>query len=157
MRESIHLRPKSMTKVMAYNPVVLKSTVIAITKAMASMQRLVNSTVFLLDIFSGTAGVTAAFIQLCGEALGLDHVMDKKRMRGPTSKVDLCKKENQEMVLQWLDEGKIDGVMLAPPCGTSSRAREIPVFQSGQKRRAPQPLRSARYPNGLPTLPGWMP
>ena len=40
-----------MTKVMAYNPVVLKSTVIAITKAMASMQRLVNSTVFLLDIF----------------------------------------------------------------------------------------------------------
>ena len=80
-----------MTKVMAYNPVVLKSTVIAITKAMASMQRLVNSTVFLLDIFSGTAGVTAAFIQLCGEALGLDHVMDKKRMRGPTSKVDLCK------------------------------------------------------------------
>ena len=75
-------------------------------------------------------------------------------MRGPTSKVDLCKKENQEMVLQWLDERKIDGVMLAPPCGTSSRAREIPVFQSGQKRRAPQPLRSARYPNGLPTLRG---
>jgi len=63
-------------------------------------------------------------------------------------------KENQDMVLQWLDEGKIDSVMLAPPCGTSSRAREIPVFQSGKKRRAPQPLRSARHPNGLPTLRG---
>jgi len=91
-----------------------------------------HRTVFLLDIFSGTAGVTAAFIQLGGEALGLDHVVDKKRMRGPTSKVDLCKKENQEMVLQWLDEGKIDGVMIAPPCGTSSRAREntsLPVWQ----------------------------
>ena len=113
-----------------------------------------HSTVFLLVIFSGTAGVTAAFIQLGGEALGLEHVVDKRRMRGPTSKVDLCKKENQEMVLQWLDEKKIDGVMLAPPCGTSSRAREIPVFQSGKKRRAPQPLRNARYPNGLPTLRG---
>ena len=44
--------------------------------------------------------------QLGGEALGLDHVVDKKRMRGPTSKVDLCKKENQDMVLQWWMKGK---------------------------------------------------
>lgn len=36
-----------------------------------------HGTVFLLDVFSGTAGVTAAFIQLGGEALGLDHVVDK--------------------------------------------------------------------------------
>ena len=100
------------------------------------------------------AGVAAAFIQLGDEALGLDHVVDKKRMRGPTSKVDVCKKENQDMVLQWLDEKKTDGVMMAPPCGTSSRAREIPVFQSREKRRALQPLRSARYPDGLPTLRG---
>jgi hypothetical protein len=133
---------------MAHNLVMLQSRLFIITKA-SDKHRTV-----LLDIFSGTAGVTAAFIQLGGEALGLDHVVDKKRMRGPTSKVDLCKKENQEMVLQWLDEGKIDGVMIAPPCGTSSRAREIPVFQSGKKRRAPRPLRSARYPNGLPTLRG---
>ena len=113
-----------------------------------------HRTVFLLDIFSGTAGVTAAFIQLGGEALGLDHVVDKKRMRGPTSKVDLCKKDNQDLVVQWLEEGKVDGVILAPPCGTSSRAREIPVFASGKRRSTPQPLRSQRHPNGLPSLRG---
>ena len=90
--------------------------------------------VLLLDVFSGTAGVAAAFIQLGGEALGLDHVVDKKRVKGPVAKVDLCKRESQELVFKWLDDRKIDGVMLAPPCGTSSRAREIPIFQS--KHRA---------------------
>ena len=55
-----------------------------------------NGTVFLLDVFSGTTGVAASFIQPGGEALGLDHVVDKKRVRGPLSKVDFCKDEMQE-------------------------------------------------------------
>ena len=113
-----------------------------------------HSPVLLLDVFCGTAGVAAAFIQLGGEALGLDHVVNKKKVRGPVSRVDLCKRENQNLVIQWLHEGRIDGVMLAPPCGTSSRAREIPVFQTGKKRRAPKPLRSKRWPNGIPSLRG---
>lgn len=111
--------------------------------------------ILLLDIFSGTAGVTAAFIQLGGEALGLDHVVDKNRVKGPVSKVDLCKLQNQQTVMQWLDQGKVDAVMLAPPCGTSSRAREIPIMgKNGQKRPAPQPLRSSRWPDGRPSLRG---
>ena len=113
-----------------------------------------HCTVFLLDIFSGTAGVAASFIQLGGDALGLDHMVDKKRMRGPISKTDLCKKETQDQVISWLEQGKVDAVMLAPPCGTSSRAREIPVFESGRKRAAPRPLRNKRWPNGIPSLRG---
>ena len=111
-------------------------------------------TVFLLDIFSGTAGVAASFIQLGGDALGMDHMVDKKRMRGPIAKTELCKKETQDQVISWLEQGKVDGVMLAPPCGTSSRAREIPVFESGRKRAAPRPLRNKRWPNGIPSLRG---
>ncbi|CAL1135587.1 unnamed protein product [Cladocopium goreaui] len=113
-----------------------------------------HGTVFLLDIFSGTAGVAASFIQLGGDALGLDHMVDKKRMRGPISKTDLCKKETQDQVISWLEQGKVDAVMLAPPCGTSSRAREIPVFESGRRRSAPRPLRSKKWPNGIPSLRG---
>ena len=113
-----------------------------------------HCTVFLLDIFSGTAGVAASFIQLGGDALGLDHMVDRKRMRGPISKTDLCKKETQDQVISWLEQNKVDAVMLAPPCGTSSGAREIPVFESGRKRAAPQPLRSKRWPNGIPSLRG---
>ena len=114
-----------------------------------------NKVVFLLDIFSGTAGVTAAFIQMGDDALGLDHVIDKGRVKGPVSKIDLCKKENQDLVFQWLEKGKADAVMLAPPCGTSSRAREIPIKDSkGRSKPAPPPLRSRRHPNGLPSLRG---
>ena len=114
-----------------------------------------TGSVLLLDIFSGTAGVTAAFIQMGGEALGLDHVVEKNRVKGPVSKVDLCKKQNQQLVLNWLDEGKVDAAMLAPPCGTSSRAREIPIIDKrGRKRPAPRPLRNQRWPDGVPSLRG---
>lgn len=99
-----------------------------------------NEFCFLLDIFSGTAGVTAAFKRLGGEALGLDHVVDSKRTRGPISKVNLCNASSQKMVLQWLSDGKVDAVMLAPPC--ASRKKRIPS------------LRTSRWPNGVPNLKG---
>ena len=45
--------------------------------------------------------------------------------------------------------------MLAPPCGTSSKARNIPIRgPKGKLRRGPPPLRSAQYPEGLPGLQG---
>ena len=39
-------------------------------------------------------------------------------------------------------------VHFAPPCGTCSRAREVPL----QGRRGPRPVRSELYPLGLPDL-----
>ena len=72
------------------------------------------------------------------------------------AKVDLAKKPGQDTVLKWIREGKIDGVMLAPPCGTSSRAREIPLPKRLRERcgMQPTPLRSDKWPNGLPHLRG---
>ena len=111
---------------------------------------------FLLDLFCGTAGVAAAFQALGGEALGLDHLIDKRRVKGPVAKVDLLTKDGQQTVEQWITEGKVDCVMLAPPCGTSSRAREIPIPRRMRLRSGmqPQPLRSDMFPNGLPGLKG---
>ena len=114
-----------------------------------------KGSVYCRGHFSGAAGVAAAFIQLDREALDLDHIVDKNRVKGPVSKVDLCKKQNQQLVLQWLDEGKVDAAMLAPPCGTSSRAREIPIIdKKGWRRPAPRPLRSQNWPDGVPSLKG---
>ena len=111
---------------------------------------------FLLDIFCGTAGVAAAFQSLGGEALGIDHLVDKRRVKGPVAKVDLSKKAGQDTVIKWIQERKVDGVMLAPPCGTSSRAREIPLPRKlrGRCGMQPEPLRSDDWPNGLPHLKG---
>ena len=55
--------------------------------------------IFLLDLFCGTAGVAAAFKSLGGESMGIDHMVDKRRVKGPVSKVDLARKENQSTVL----------------------------------------------------------
>ena len=112
--------------------------------------------VFLLDLFCGTAGVAAAFKALGGEALGIDHMVDKRRVKGPVAKVDLTQKDGQRTVLSWIRDGKVDAVMLAPPCGTSSRAREIPLPKRYRLRKGmqPVPLRSDRWPDGLPQLRG---
>ena len=39
-------------------------------------------TLFLLDLYCGTAGVAAAFQSLGGEALGMDHIVGKKKGQG---------------------------------------------------------------------------
>ena len=111
---------------------------------------------FLLDLFCGTAGVAAAFRAMGGEALGIDHMIDKRRVKGPVAKVDLSKQDGQATVLQWIQEDKVDAVMLAPPCGTASRAREIPVPKRHQLRKGmqPAPLRSEAEPMGLSSLRG---
>ena len=111
---------------------------------------------FLLDLFCGTAGVAAAFKALGGDALGIDHMVDKRRVKGPVAKVDLAHHDGQSTVLSWIQDGKVDAVMLAPPCGTSSRAREIPLPKHCRLRKGmqPVPLRSDKWPDGLPHLRG---
>ena len=44
-----------------------------------------------------------------------------------------------------------DMVWVAPPCGTAYRAREI---RRGGPHGRPKPLRSDRYPEGIPGLAG---
>ena len=111
---------------------------------------------FLLDLFCGTAGVAAAFKALGGDALGIDHMVDKRRVKGPVAKVDLAHRDGQKTVLSWIQDKKVDAVMLAPPCGTSRWAREIPLPKHCRLRKGmqPVPLRSDRWPNGLPNLRG---
>ena len=111
---------------------------------------------FLLDLFCGTAGVAAAFRAMGGESMGIDHIIDKRRVKGPVAKVDLSKQDGQATVLQWIESDKVDAVMLAPPCGTASRAREIPVPKRHRLRKGmqPVPLRSEAEPMGLSSLRG---
>jgi hypothetical protein len=110
---------------------------------------------YFLDIFCGTAGVTAALKRYGAEAIGVDHMIDKRRMKGPAVKLDLSKKSAQKLVIDEIKGGRVKGVMLAPPCGTSSKARNIPLRNAkGKHKRGPPPLRSMSYPEGLPGLQG---
>lgn len=64
---------------------------------------------------------------------------------------DLCATEGFRLLFQWLSNQFVVGIFLAPPCGSASRARNIPLKRkrdSGIAPRAPQPLRSDMYLNG---------
>ena len=68
--------------------------------------------------------------------------------------VDLTTSHGQELVWRVIKEGRVVFVHMGPPCGTASRARErrIPKWQRRAGAPEPQPLRSTRFPRGLPFL-----
>jgi hypothetical protein len=64
----------------------------------------------------------------------------------PIVKLDLANWEETAVLLQPIELGLVEVLTAAPPCGTASRAREIPI------PGGPKPLRSEEFPRGLPNL-----
>lgn len=107
---------------------------------------------FIIEICAGTARVTS-----CLQALGLaaSFGVDHKRVRnaGRVLLVDLTTPEGQSLCWEWIKSPSCAGVFCAPPCGTCSRARGIPVtLPNGYQVAGPQPLRSDLMPDGLPSM-----
>ena len=82
-------------------------------------------------------------------SVGIDaHVT--KQVRAPVVRIDLATDAGCELLWRILQHERLAYVHLGPPCGTSSRARDI-RRPSGPD---PKPLRTARHPDGLPSLQG---
>jgi hypothetical protein len=75
---------------------------------------------------------------------------------GKCISINLGTESGHDLVWRILEEhcGEIELVALAPPCGTSSRAREKEIPEQLQKNGVPRPrqLRNAAYPFGMPDL-----
>ena len=103
----------------------------------------------IIELFAGTGRVTA-----CLKALGLNQScgIDRIRCSNLTTlyTVDLSNARGQQLVLQWLRHPLVRGFFAAPPCGTCSLARMIPL----PIRRGPKPLRSRKFPEGFHNLRG---
>ncbi|CAE7304283.1 unnamed protein product [Symbiodinium sp. CCMP2592] len=99
-------------------------------------------------------GLSAAFIRLGGDALGVDRVVRSRTVRAPAVKLDLTRADHQALIKQEVQ--RADVVWLAPPCGTGSRARDIPLptHLPADASLSAKPLRSAAHPEGLPDLAG---
>ena len=99
-----------------------------------------------IEIFSGTGGLCAEVRKLgLANSIGVDaHV--SKQTKSPVIRLDLTDSEGVSLLWKMLSQPNIAGVHLGPPCGTSSRARDI--------RPGPPPLRSSEFPEGLPCLHG---
>ena len=103
---------------------------------------------WILEVFAGTAGmVAAAAAEGLVRSVGIDHVRLASR-RGKVIQLDLLLASHRQLLWKWLRAPGLVAVWLAPPCGTASRAREIPL----QGDQEPRPLRTSDNPEGRPDL-----
>ena len=106
----------------------------------------------VFELFSGSGRVTACLRKLgLHAAHGIDHVVVPEAASSPLI-ADLTTEEGQQLALFWITNPLLSAVFAAPPCGTRSRAREIPLAHSTDL--GPRPLRDALHPDGLPSLQG---
>ena len=105
-------------------------------------------TIFFLELAAGSAMLTSVIIQGGLRGLGIDSLRNRHRRVGPVAVFDLSIWANVEVILTMIRQGEVDVIHAAPPCGTSSRARDIFI------RNGPVPLRSESFPEGLPSLQG---
>ena len=108
------------------------------------------SELLVIEIFSGTCNLSAAFVQCGFQALAIDHVSSSKFR---TFLLDLTLECDQRVLLELISIHRPFLVWLAPPCGTASLAKNIPAFDA-KGLPLSQPLRSTEYPDGLPDLTG---
>ena len=103
----------------------------------------------IIEVFAGTSRV-AACLRHFGmvNCFGVDHLR-ATNVAAPISIADLTTPEGRELLYSWLKNPGVVGIFLAPPCGTASRARCIPLKG---KRKAPAPLRDDSNPNGIKHL-----
>ena len=119
--------------------------------ASSSMKRTTSiGELLILEVFSGSCNLSSAFVQRGFQALAVDHTTSHKFR---TLILDLTIHQDQLLLLEIISTQKPFLVWLAPPCGTASRARNIPA-KNAQGNLFATPLRSDEFPDGLPDLDG---
>ena len=104
---------------------------------------------FFLEICAGSARVTTCLQSLgLSSSFGVDH--KRQKHAGKVLVADLTTQEGQELCWSWVKSPSCLGIFCAPPCGTCSRARGIPIkLANGVKIAGPQPLRTEHQPDGV--------
>jgi hypothetical protein len=109
-----------------------------------------NHPIFL-ELCAGSAVLSKTMQSSHIFAIPVDHDRNSHVAKVPTVKLDLADAAQVAVILDLVDSGSLAAVWAAVPCGTCSRAREIPIPGN---RFAPKPLRSNEYPRGFPWLQG---
>ena len=106
------------------------------------------SQAIVIEVFCGKAQLSRKLRQRGFQVFSVDHVT----LKGvPIMSIDLNSTQGQTLFFQLLSAANLFYVHFAPPCGTASAARNI---RMGQKH-GPPPLRSLRFPMGLPSVKQW--
>lgn len=103
----------------------------------------------VIEICAGSAMLSRCFKEQGFSVLPVDHKANRFTPLAEICTWDLSKEHSWEFLAYILQHYPVKFIHAAPPCGTSSRARDIPLDNGG-----PQPLRSDKEPDGLSTLQG---
>lgn len=104
------------------------------------------SSLLCIEIFAGSCRLSQALSATGFQASAVDH--------NPCGQfkvfiLDLTCSDDQNLVLDLIRQCKPFLVWLAPPCGTASRAKEIPAYDASG-RAISKPLRATAWPDGVP-------
>ena len=112
--------------------------------------------IYVLEIFAGTARLSKSLKLKGFQAMAFDKT--SKRSEGQVIlEADLSNKEEVKALLEFirLKADQIAFIHLAPPCGTSSRARGKRLkFLQSLNIKEPRPLRDDSFPDGFSWLSG---
>ena len=116
-------------------------------------KKLKNQLVFI-EICAGSARLSATFRHFKAKVHPIDSNRNRHKPFVTVFDFDLTQKGAWTMLKELIDEIYPDYIHFAPPCGTSSAARERPLPQHliAQGVPCPKPLRSIEFPQGIPGL-----
>ena len=102
-----------------------------------------------LEICCGHAGLSVALQMQGWQVKPIDWIGNEHKPRIPVLHKDFTDQKQVHQVIRMLDRASC--VHMAPPCGTASKARDR-WYRTKDGRPCQRPLRSARFPMGLPFL-----
>lgn len=101
-----------------------------------------------MEVCAGSARLSATLQRFGVPTVPVDWDRNRFESCTPTTKIDLTNPNQVGVLLEPIEQGLVPVLCAAPPCGTASRARDIPL----KNGRGPKPLRNEHYPRGLPGL-----
>ena len=104
-----------------------------------------------LELCAGSATLSSEVKKLGIQVIAVDHEANRHATRCKVMCLDLSLPSSYEKLVSILDQCDVIAVHMAPPCGTCSKARGIPMKDGSA---GPPPLRSEEFLLGLPGL-GW--
>lgn len=93
-----------------------------------------------VEMFCGTARLSKAVAEAGLNVLAIDKVACARKVS--VTCLDLTTADHQKVLFECLCKANVASLHIAPPCGTASRAREIPIGNPPTPRTNPKPLRS---------------
>ena len=110
-----------------------------------------ETSLLVIEACAGTATLSSVLKDVGFEVLPIDFGKQRNSSHLHIINLDLRKRHSWDFLAKIAMSRRMFHFHGAPPCGTASKAREIPI---GEGHHGPPQLRSEQYPLGFPWLQG---